>query len=102
MSDTLTAQTKGWPTPRANDAEKRGDAAAEDRNGLVGVGKRFSPDAPNGWRTVWPVVNGMPNRAAGCRLVGNAIVPVIAYAIFAAIAQAEVAVQAYPQEAGNG
>jgi hypothetical protein len=37
----------------------------------------------------WPVVSGMPNRAAGCRLVGNAIVPAVAWAIFAAIDQIE-------------
>lgn len=34
-------------------------------------------------------MSNMPNRAAGCRLVGNAIVPVIAYAIFRAIAAVE-------------
>ena len=42
-----------------------------------------------GWRTTWPVVSGMPNRAAGCRLVGNSVVPVIPYAIFQAIARLE-------------
>jgi hypothetical protein len=37
------------------------------------------------WATTWPVVSAMPHRAAGCRLVGNAIVPLIAYSIFHAI-----------------
>jgi hypothetical protein len=39
--------------------------------------------------TSWPVVSGMPNRAAGCRLVGNAIVPWIPLAIFRAIERVE-------------
>ena len=30
-----------WPTPRANDAEKRGNVSADPRNGLPGAVKLF-------------------------------------------------------------
>lgn len=48
-----------------------------------GMSGKVAPS--DSWRTTWPVVSGMPNRAAACRLVGNSIVPWIAAAIFAAI-----------------
>lgn len=50
---------------------------------------RCPPHGAGDWRTVWPVVSGMPNRAAGCRLVGNSVTPQIPYAIFRAIQEVE-------------
>jgi hypothetical protein len=43
---------ENWHTPRANDAEKRGDVADDPRNGLMGqVHHWMGPNVPNGGRT---------------------------------------------------
>ena len=55
---------------------------------LASDARDFAPQG-EGWRTTWPVVSGMPNRAAGCRLVGNAIVSWCVLPIFQAIAEIE-------------
>ncbi len=48
----LSRQVKGWPTPRANDPEKRGDFdTTHPRNGLPGMAKDWStPNAGDGSR----------------------------------------------------
>lgn len=84
-----------WTTPQAHDATPRGSGNRMSGGGggfragdLAHETTDFAPEA-EGWMTSWPVVSGMPNRAAGCRLVGNAIVPWIPLAIFRAIERVE-------------
>jgi hypothetical protein len=39
--------SKMWPTPRANDAEKRGNVSTDPRNGLPGVVKMWPTPTAN-------------------------------------------------------
>ena len=52
----LSRQVKGWPTPKANDPEKRGDFDTTDpRNGLPGMAKDWStPNTGDGSRGAQP------------------------------------------------
>lgn len=86
----LTDYAQAWATPSG--AEGGHTRRGGERGGELltsGEAKQYAMALPRGWRHCWPVVVGMPNRAAACRLVGNSIVPQIAYAIFKAIETVE-------------
>lgn len=85
----LHDSARKWATPRAEDAECAGRRHGRGVSDTLHAQANDFAAASQGWRTVWPVVSGMPNRAAGCRLVGNSIVPQAALAVFLAIASLE-------------
>ena len=46
----LSAQVKMWPTPRANDAEKRGQIANDPRNGIPAAVMHCPTPSSNDWK----------------------------------------------------
>jgi hypothetical protein len=48
---SMMARRAMWPTPRANDAEKRGDFANDPRNGLPAAAKYWPTPTTRDWRS---------------------------------------------------